>query len=618
MKTNWKWLFAYPVQQLFLVAATFALAVSPSAADDWPQWRGPNRTGHSTETGLLKEWPEDGPPVAWQIKTVGEGYSSVAVQGDRVVTMGDLDGVEHIICLSASDGSTLWAVQPEPVAEALRERVEEQFARMDKNEDGKLDQVEAMSGLGWNFGRLEKQVDGDRDTIAKERAADLLKRVDENSDGSISYAEAPGALQREFTQLDREDKSADGIELAASRAKELLAADKDLDGKVSREEAKGTLLDRLFGRIDEKREGENKGDGQLTEQEIRTYLFAKQPGRDGRIDSEELAEYFARNFPQRTGTLTKADLWGQFGGFRNGTGNGPRGTPTIDGQRVYAEGGSGDLSCLDLATGKTIWHLSLTKDLGGGRPGWGYCESPLVTDRWVIVTPGGKEGTVAALDKETGEVVWRSKEVQQSAHYSSPQLVEIAGVKQIVQFARNSVFGVTLDGSYLLWSYSGANNGTANIATPIVDGDRVLASSAYGTGGGLVKVTPDSSTKQNAEEVYFTKRMSNHHGGLVKVGDYVYGFSGGLVCMEFATGEVAWKARSVGKGSLIYADGMLYCLGERHEVALVDANPEEYVEHGRFKIENLGRPSWAHPAIANGKFYIRNQERLTAYDIKAK
>jgi outer membrane protein assembly factor BamB len=178
------------------------------------------------------------------------------------------------------------------------------------------------------------------------------------------------------------------------------------------------------------------------------------------------------------------------------------------------------------------------------------------------------------------------------------------------------VFGVTFDDGNFLWKYSGAANGTANCATPIIDGDYVLSSSAYGTGGGLVKISTDGKV-QKADELWFDKAFANHHGGLVKIDDHVYGFGqGGLLCVNFLTGKIAWQDSSVKKGSLIYADGQLYCLGEGHEVALVEATPEAYKEKGRFKIETQGRPSWAHPVVANGRFYIRDQHMLTAYDVK--
>lgn len=587
-------------------------------ADDWPQWRGPRRDAVSRETGLLKSWPEGGPQIAWQVENAGIAYSSVAVANGRVYTQGDLDGVEHIICWDEKDGSLLWAVQPEPVKRQIAERIENEFTRFDKNGDGVLDELEALNGLGWDFNQIDQEEDGDAAEIARKRVAAFFKALDKNEDGRLDDSEAPAAMYGEFSKIDAEDKEVDQMRLAGARAKDYIAdLDSDLDFKISRKEANNTLLARLFNRIDQKDPKTGANDNLLTEDELREFFFASEPGRDGELTVAELESYYVRNFPRRDGRLQKADLLKQYGGYRNSYGDGPRGTPTVEGDFVYVEGGNGDLTCLEAASGRTVWHVNLAKDLGGGRPGWGYAESPLIVDDWIVVTPGGKNGTIAVLNKKDGSLVWRSTEMTQSAHYSSPQVAEIAGVRQIVQFSRESLYGLSLSDGKPLWSYRAANNGTANIATPIVSGNFVLASSGYGTGAGLVQVTSYPDGRQQADEVYFEKRLANHHGGLVKVGDYVYGFGAGLMCMHYFTGEIAWQARSVGKGSLIYADGMLYCLGERHEVALVEATPEEYREHGRFSIENLGRSAWAHPVVANGRLYIRNLGRLTAYDIRA-
>lgn len=610
------------VAALLLADASSLLAERPGNSQ-WPQWRGPNRDGVSLETGLLKEWPTEGPPVAWEVNSVGVGFSSVTVADGRIFTQGDLQGVEHIIALSAKDGSTLWAVLPAPVEAQLAKRVADEMKRGDKNGDGRLDEAEALSLLGWSFNRSDAAGAGAPDQIAAARVQALFAKLDAdqegNRDGKLTLAEAGQGFRDNFAQIDQPDADADSAALAQRRTKDFIdSLDTDKDGRISRKEAGRSLLDKPFGQIDQKVPGTDKGDEQLTSEEIENYLGKVERGRDGLISQKELAEYYARTFAGRDGVLTVEELRSHYGGYRNGNGDGPRGTPTVDGDRIYAEGGSGDLSCLDAATGKTLWHRNLVQDFGGGRPGWGYCESPLVVEKLLIVTPGGSKGTLMALDKMTGEAVWRCEGLKEGAHYSSPVVAEIGGVRQIVQFASKNVFGVRLSDGEFLWSYSAANNGTANITTPIVAENHVFASSGYGTGGGLVQII-SSGNGQRAEEVYFEKKMANHHGGIVRVGDHMYGFgNGGLLCMNYLTGEIAWTARSVSKGSLVYADGMLYCLGEGHQMALVEATPDEYREHGRFKIESFGAPSWAHPVVTGGRLYLRNQQRLTAYDVSAK
>ncbi len=331
--------------------------------------------------------------------------------------------------------------------------------------------------------------------------------------------------------------------------------------------------------------------------------------------------------------------------YKHGKGNGARGTPTLDGDFLFAIGGGGDLTCLKAESGEVVWSKHLAKDFGGSRPGWGFCESPLVDGEKLIVTPGGSEGCVVALNKLTGDVIWRSKDASDKAHYSSAIVVESHGVRQVIQFTggggkkgrnrRNNaepaapaesadgavsprVISLDAETGRLLWSYDKAANGTANVATPIFHGDKVFSSSAYGTGGGLVKLAKNDDGFK-ADEIFFEKKMANHHGGIVLVDGYLYGFgSGGLICMNFETGEITWQARSVSKGSIVYADGMLYCYGEKNEMALVAANSKEYVEKGRFEVPSGDQPTWAHPVVANGRLYLRDMQRLTSYDIKAK
>lgn len=417
------------ITRLCVTLCLFSLAAASNAAD-WPQWRGLKRDGHSQDTGLLKEWPADGPEVAWKIENVGEGYSSLSVVGGRVYTQGNVDGQGAILCLDEKDGSVVWSVHP--------------------------------------------------------------------------------------PTEDRE--------------------------------------------------------------------------------------------------------------YKHNRGSGARGTPTVDGDFVYSIGGGGDLTCLRADTGEVAWSKHLINDLGGRRPGWGYSESPLIDGDNLIVTPGGGQGTVAALNKKTGETVWRSTGVTDAAHYCSAALTEAHGVRQIVTFtggirrdADNPARVISVEAATgdFLWSYSSSANRTANVATPLCANGYVFSSSGYGTGGGLTKITKDGDTFE-ASEVYFERSMQNHHGGIVMVDGFMYGFgSGGLICMNFETGEIAWRDRSVRKGSLCYADGHLYCYGEKNQVALVEATPKEYVEKGRFNVERLDYPTWAHPVVANGKLYLRDMNNLTCYNVSA-
>jgi outer membrane protein assembly factor BamB len=618
-------LFSIVLLSLLVLPTVETTAQVPSEPGDWPQWRGPNRDGISSDTGLLKEWPEDGPQLAWKVDSVGVGYSSIVVKDGRVFTQGDLDGVEHIIALDAKDGKLLWAVQPVPVVSLLKEKLAADMKQLDSNGDGTVSEVEALARFGWKWNDYNNPADNDAPSreelvaIAEQRSAAVLKQVDKDGDGSLTYEEAGRLFRNDWQRIDRADKAADADVLAESRtAAYLKTLDKDEDGSLTRQESRGSWIDRQFGRFDVRDPSTNRGNNILTTEELKSGLAKHEAGQDGAISGEELRLYYIAKKASGDDVLTESELRIAIGGYRNGMGDGPRGTPTVDGNRIYAEGGNGDLVCLDADTGETLWHVNLSSGFGGGRPGWGYSESPLIAGDLVIVTPGGKGGTLLALNKVNGDVVWQSSESNQGAHYASPTLATINGVQQVVQFARQSVFGVTLADGKPLWKYTAPANGTANCCAPIIDGNLVYASSGYGVGGGLAKVTLSGSI-QIAEEVYFGKKLACHHGGIVKVGDYMYSCSSGtVICMEFATGDIKWQARGAGKGSICYADGMLYMLGERHDVALAEATPESYNEAGKFKIDSHGRPAWAHPIVTGGKLYIRDQESLSVYDVSAK
>jgi outer membrane protein assembly factor BamB len=299
--------------------------------------------------------------------------------------------------------------------------------------------------------------------------------------------------------------------------------------------------------------------------------------------------------------------------FRNDRGDGPRGTPTVDGDRLYALGGSGDLSCLDTQTGRSIWTMNILSKFGGSNIRWGISESPLVIGDKVLVNAGGPGASIVALKKSDGSLIWKSQ--SDEAGYSSAIPIEIGGVTQVVFFTGSRAVGLDLRDGRLIWEYARPSNDVANIATPVARGNRIWISSDYGTGGGLVEIKADGK----AQEVYFTKDMRNHHSSTVLVGDHLYGFSSSiLTAMRFDSGEVAWRDRSVGKGSLVYADGHLYCMSENGVVGLVEVNPTAYREKGRFQIQQGSLPTWTHPVVAGGRLYLRDQDTIYAYDVKEK
>lgn len=390
----------------------------PSGPTDWPQWRGPERTGISRDTGLLKQWPEAGPQQAWSISNLGEGYGSLAIKGDRIYVQGTTSSASAVFCLNRTDGKTVWSA-------------------------------------------------------------------------SIGQ--------------------------------------------------------------------------KLTE----------------------------------------------------GRGNGPRSTPTIDDNRIYVLTENGDLACLRAGDGSRIWSKNILKEFGGSNPHWLISESPLVDGNNLIVSPGGSGAGIVALDKMTGNTVWKSAGLSEEAGYSSSIAADVGGVRTILNFTSRAAVGVRANDGKLMWSIANPANRTANCTTPVFSNNKVFFTSAYNTGASLIDLTA-SGGEVKAQEAYFSKDMMNHHGGVVLVNGYLYGFSNAiLTCMEFATGKKMWAARSVGKGSVTYADGMLFLFSENNIVGLAEANPNAYVEKGRFQVADQGWPSWAHPVVIGGKLYIRNQGILTSYNVKA-
>ena len=303
--------------------------------------------------------------------------------------------------------------------------------------------------------------------------------------------------------------------------------------------------------------------------------------------------------------------------YQNDRGDGPRSTPTIEGDRLYVLGGSGDLTCLENATGKKIWSINLIQKFGGVNPYWGYSESPLIVGDRILVNAGGRRASIVAVSKADGATLWQQH--SDGAGYSSPVLMRTGSLNQVIFFTDSHTLAVDPRDGRLLWTYGKANNGTANVATPIVRGTRVFVSSDYGTGAALLDVRA-AGNLATANEVYFTRDMRNHHASSVLIGDHLYGFSSSiLTALKFDTGAMAWRDRSVGKGSVIYADNRLYLYSEDGVVGLAEANPAGYREHGRFSLgQQSGLPTWSHPIVTGGMLIVRDQDAVYAYNVRAR
>lgn len=319
---------------------------------------------------------------------------------------------------------------------------------------------------------------------------------------------------------------------------------------------------------------------------------------------------------------TGEELWATPMGpmLEDGMGDGPRSTPTVDGQFVYGMSGRGTLVCVRAADGQEVWRTTM-EELGGEIPEWGYTESVLVDGDRLLCTPGGAQGTIAALDKATGRVLWRSTELDDEAQHASIVCGEPNGQPQYVQLLETRVVGLAPDDGRLLWESPWPGR-VAVIPTPIVQNGYVFVTSGYGAGCKLLKIGPQNEP----EIVYENKLMKNHHGGVILLDGHVYGYSDGVgwLCMDWLTGTKVWSDKeALSKGAIAYADDRFYCLGEDDgTVVLIDASPEGWKERGRFTLEPQSEirkdqgKIWTHPVIVGGKLYLRDQDLIYCYDVR--
>jgi outer membrane protein assembly factor BamB len=295
-------------------------------------------------------------------------------------------------------------------------------------------------------------------------------------------------------------------------------------------------------------------------------------------------------------------------------GDGPRATPTWSDGRVYALGATGEFRCLDDATGRLMWRVNILEDNGATNLGWGMAASPLIVDDTVVVLPGGPGGrSVVAYDRRTGARAWSA--LDDRAAYSSPMLVTLAGVRQLLVFSASRLMGLTPDRGELLWEYPWTTQYDVNASQPLVVGaNRVFVSTGYGTGAAVIELSPQGA-RFAVREVWRNTRMKNQFTSSVLEGGFIYGLDESiLACVDAATGELKWKGGRYGYGQVMLASGHLIVLTEDGDLALVRATPDRHEELSRFHVFD-GR-TWNHPALSDGILLVRNLSRMAAFDLR--
>jgi outer membrane protein assembly factor BamB len=334
--------------------------------------------------------------------------------------------------------------------------------------------------------------------------------------------------------------------------------------------------------------------------------------------------YTCGNIRDRT-VITALDLDGKIrwraanGNAWTGSQSGTRGTPTIDGQWLYHESPLGDVVCLDAQTGAKRWGLNILQKFGSQNITWALAESLLIDGDHLICCPGGPAVAVVALDKNTGATIWKSPTAGGDlAGYSSPTLAEHAGLRMILTMTSRAVIGVNATTGDLLWRFVHRTPYDENIFTPVFHDGWVFISTGHTVGSVMLKILVNGN-KASVEEVWRSKDLDNHHGGVILRDGHLYGscWSSQWACLNWQTGQTLYRERGVGKGSVTFADGMLYTFGENGHVGLVRATPHGHKVISQFSLPEGGvGPSWAHPVVCGGRLYLRHGDFLYAYDIR--
>ena len=299
---------------------------------------------------------------------------------------------------------------------------------------------------------------------------------------------------------------------------------------------------------------------------------------------------------------------------------GTRGTPTIDGDRLYHQNPHGSLVCVKARTGDTIWQCNMIEKFDSEIPRWALSESLLIDGDRLICCPGGPETCMIALDKTDGSVLWKAPSVGEVAGYASPTLLEHEGLRIITTLTAKSLIGVNADTGDLLWRIKHESPYDENIMMPIFHEGCVFISTPL---AGSVKWKLNvNNGRVSLEEMWRTQQLDNHHGGVILVNGNLHGASTVrnrhlLVCLDWQTGWTRYRNKGVGKVSLTYADGMLYTLSIDGVMGLVQPTPIGHKLLSRFRIPQGGKgKSWAHPVVCGGRLYLRHSDFLYAYRLR--
>lgn len=580
---------------------------------DWPQWQGPDRNAHSKETGLLKEWPKDGPPLAWKITGLGGGDSTPSIAKGRIYGMSTRGQDEFVWALAEKDGKEIWAVK---VAPALRQNFHQSqegpsaTPTVDgdrlyvvglagnvaclQTTDGKvLWQRSFVTDFGgsspmWSF-RESPLVDGDKVICTPGGPEAMLVALDKLTGQTIWKTTVPASTNSAAPGGGGGGGRGGfgGFSIASTVGPQMFSqADANKDQKLSRAEFTA-LADTWFDRLD--------------------------PAKSGQVTAAQFAERFYDAVPRAENA--------------GGNASAPR-TPSRSTAPAFVTATDtdkdGSVTRVELKNTFTKWYDQWDADKTGA-----LTEEKLRAGLNVAL-PAPQFGGGGGAGGGGRGFGGRGGGNNAGAGYSSSIAIDFEGQRQYVQFTSKGVLGVAAADGKLLWRYDRPANGMGiNISTPFYHEGRVFAASAYGAGGGVVKLTKEANGTIKAEEAWFSRNMENHHGGVVLIDGTLYGANGGNgggypAALDFQTGDVLWNERDADKrrlrkGSVAVADGRIYYRTEEGAIVLIEPSRKEYLERGRFEQPDRTRlPAWAHPVVANGKLYIRDQDKLYCYDVKAK